>query len=774
MSKLKAFSYPLLVSIWTLPTASYAQSVPPQPDTATPMADEITVTAQKRSERINDVPLSVTAATGLQLVKEGITSPSDLGRIVPGFTYTNSYFGAPIFTIRGIGTYDTFFATSPAVSVYVDQVPLPYLLMSEAAGLDIERVEVLKGPQGTLFGQNSTGGAVNYIAAKPTQDPHAGFDVTYGRFNEVQADGFVSGPITDTLTARVAVRHEARGDWQYSTSRPSDGNGQRDFTAVRLLLDWKPTDRIRFELNANAWWDHSDNQALQYLAFNESAGFYPEARQALGNRPPAPHNDRAADWDAGFNFGRNDRFKQISLRADIDLPANLALTSISSYSSLHVFDPADADGTNFLDVDATNVGYVDSFSQEVRVAGPITSRLQFTLGGNYQHDISRGATDLLDGGSNDGVGPFRWLAQNQTANQRVNTIAGFGALDLKLTRQLTLQGSARYTDERRRFNGCLQDAGDGKLATAIDFIHTLAGQPSDRAAPGQCVTLDSNSPVAATLRDGVNDHLNEHNVSWRTSLNWKPIDRLLLYANVTKGYKSGTFTDLPAVFSNQFQPVRQESVLAYEAGFKLDVLNRAVNVSGAGFYYKYDDKQVLGFINIFPFGNLPALQNIPRGSVRGGELEVSGRPVSQLRLTAGVTYVDSRVDGDFVTADGLGNPVDIKGEAFPYSPKWNLTGDAEYTIPVSSSWSTFLGGDVSYRSSSYAAFGENQEFKIDKYALVDLRAGIETPDGKYRLQVWGRNVFNQYYWNQVGHPVDTIVRLTGMPATYGITLSSRF
>src|SRR5690606_21739340 len=181
---------------------------------------EIIVTAQKRNERLIDVPMSITAASGDQLSKQGISDTAALTKLVPGFTYQQSNYGTPIFTIRGVGYIDYSVTAGPTVTAYIDQVPLPYSVMTRGATLDLERVEVLKGPQGTLFGQNSTGGAVNYIAAKPTDELRAGVDLGYGSYNEVIAGAFVSGPLTDTLRARLAVRSEYMDGWQKSLTRP--------------------------------------------------------------------------------------------------------------------------------------------------------------------------------------------------------------------------------------------------------------------------------------------------------------------------------------------------------------------------------------------------------------------------------------------------------------------------------------------------------------------------------------------------------------------------
>jgi outer membrane receptor protein involved in Fe transport len=185
-----------------------------QASTASATLQELVVTAQKREESINEVGMSIQAESGDRLNKLGIRDTSDLQKIVPGFQSTPTYYGTYVFTIRGVGFQDTSLAGNPTVSVYSDEAPLPFSILTNGATLDLERVEVLKGPQGTLFGNNATGGAVNYIARKPTDHWAAGVDATYGRFNDFDAMGFVSGPITDTLKFRAAVRINESGPWQ--------------------------------------------------------------------------------------------------------------------------------------------------------------------------------------------------------------------------------------------------------------------------------------------------------------------------------------------------------------------------------------------------------------------------------------------------------------------------------------------------------------------------------------------------------------------------------
>src|SRR5688572_4974461 len=226
---------------------------------ASATVQELIVTAQKREESINDVPMSVTAASGETLTELGVTDTSQLVKIVPGFNYTPSYYGTPVFSIRGVGFLDTSLAASPTVSVYVDEAPLPYSIMTLGATLDLERVEVLKGPQGTLFGMNATGGAINYVAGKPTETLQAGFTGSYGRFNTVDLQGFVSGPITETLSGRLAVRMLRSGDWQRSYTR-NDSVGEQDLINGRASLLWQPADRFRALLTLSAWQDRGETQ----------------------------------------------------------------------------------------------------------------------------------------------------------------------------------------------------------------------------------------------------------------------------------------------------------------------------------------------------------------------------------------------------------------------------------------------------------------------------------------------------------------------------------
>ena len=742
-----------------------------------PDLSEVIVTAQKRNERLQDVPLSITAVTGDQLARQGISGPADLEKIAPGFTYRQSQNGTPVFAIRGIGFYSEQAAVAPTVTIYTDQVPLPYARMAEGAALDIERVEVLKGPQGTLFGQNSTAGAVNYIAVKPTEQPAAGLEATYGRFNELDAAGFVSGPIAQGLSARFAVRSEHRDDWQNGIIR-NDALGQRNFLVGRLLVDWQPADPLSIGLNVNGWRDRSDTQASQargYLPVSPLPPLTPQTAAtaaALTSYPYVTSNDnRLADWGPGKSYHRDDNFYQFAARINYDFSDHFRLISLSSYANLKLFSPIDADGTFVPALVINQHGKIKTFSQELRLEGE-RDQLKWVVGGNYQRDDTDEVQFTIIKGSNSQL-PNRTLTAAVSFdgidlynNQQVHSQAGFLNLDRQLTDTISIQGGVRYTAENRDFSGCIADNG-----TPSGF-GTVLGIPR---TPDGCVTfLPSGAPGRYQAP------LDENNVSWRGSVNWKPAADTLLYANVTKGYKSGDFGTLPAVSYQQFQPVRQESVVACEAGFKTTLIDRKVDLSAAVFYDDYRSKQTQGSIVVPPFGNLPYLVNVPKSRLVGAEFDLMLRPVQGLRVSVGGNYLSSKIIGTAPVASPFGAPVDANGEELPVTPKWQLQGDAEYDFRVMNNVSAFLGGNLSWRASSVAALGSKTGpagtqdwFDIDGYALLDLRAGIEIED-KYRLQVFGKNVTNKGYWNNVVHIYDTYDRITGSPATYGVTVSARF
>ncbi|RIV80992.1 TonB-dependent receptor [Aurantiacibacter xanthus] len=781
------------VSALALAGNAAAQEAPPPADvgqTAQPTQglQEIIVTAQKRSESLNDVPLSITAASGDQLANQGVTDVSDLVKIVPGFNYTESAYATPVYTLRGVGFYDTSLAAKPTVSVYQDQVPIPFSIMTRGATLDLERVEVLKGPQGTLFGSNATGGAINYIAAKPTDWFEGGVQASVQNFGEVTLSGHVSGPLGDTAKARLAVQTVQGGAWQRSYTRDAKLGDQR-FTTARMLLDFEPSDTLRFEVNLNGFIDKSDGQAAQLI------GVVPLGNPArlgdLATYPVAPENNRDADWTDSQAPKRDNWFYQASLRGDLDLSDTVMLTSITSWSEYSHDTDIDPDGVSLRDYFYNTTGEITAFSQELRIQGE-AGGLTWMIGGNYArektyqqddagpYDQSTSAYNFVDAGLS---GPF--FIYSQYARQKFVNKALFANVDYEIGDLVTLHGGIRYTDTDIDFAGCTADRGDALgqgIESLLNVIRSGAGLDPITIADNACVTIDSSTLTVLE----VTDELNEDNISWRAGIDLKPSADALIYASVSRGFKSGSFPLLSASEANQFNPVTQESVTAYELGTKLTVLDRTAQINAALFYYDYADKQFKGRVVANPdiFGPLEALVNVPKSEVKGAELQVDLAPIDGLRFTVGATYLDTKIKGSFVNYDSYGNQVDFAGSSFPYTPEFQLLMDGQYEWAASDTVSPYIGANISYQSDTKAVLGDARAtpsadltrrggLTIDDYMLVDLRAGLNIADN-YKVGVFVRNLTNEYYWNNATRITDTTVRYAGRPRTFGVSVSANF
>ena len=771
-----------IVSLVLMGSTACAQSAPAAPaapaSAESTSVAEIIVTAEKRHEAINSVPMSITAATGDQLRVQGINQTRDLVRITPGFNYADSYVGSPIYTLRGVGFSDISLGGRPTVSIYVDEAPIPFAIETRGANLDLERVEILKGPQGTLFGQNATGGAINYIDAKPTSRLQAGLDASYGRFNAVDVDAFVSGPLADTLTGRVSFEHTSNDAWQRSYTSGAR-NGVGEFNNARVILGWTPTPKLKVQLNLNGWVDNSDTQASQLLAVTPTSTEAAAMIPGLLDYPVSPPDAQAADFNPGLSYRKNNSFLQGNLRVDYDLGDSLTLTSISSYSRYLEHQLQDIDGTSLSNLSEFTIGHIESYSQELRLAGEFADRAHFVIGGNLASDRVNQSNNTQFPQSTTALtflplGLPLFADFDNFGKQTEATYAVFGNVDYRLTSTFKVYGGARYTEADNRFVGCSADSGDGIAASDFgpfqNFVRGELGLPPNPPIPrGGCITANTQfQPVL------VRETLNEHNVSWRVGAEWKPLERTLLYANVSKGFKAGGFPDLGATAAAQYLPASQESILAYEAGFKTSLIARTLQLNGAVFYYDYHDKQILGRILDPLFGPLLKLVNVPRSRITGAEMQLAWAPIHRLSLSAGVSYIDSHVLDNFTNYNSNGDVQNFNNESFPNTPKWQVVAAVDYSHPINDRLTAFVGGNVAYQSRTNSELGDLPLLALKAYTLIDLRAGIETSDGAWRFSVWGRNIGNVYYWTAASRDTDTTTRFAGMPATYGVALSYRF
>lgn len=755
---------------WLLTAGGAAAETPPA------ALEELVVTAQKREQAADAVGMSITAATGETLRTRGIDTVADLVRLVPGLTIQDSNFASTSFNLRGVGFFNSDLATPPAVTVYLDEAPLPYPAMTRLVAFDLARVEVLKGPQGTLFGQNATGGAVNYIAGAPRQSSETGLEATYGRFDRLRLGGFVTGPVTQSLSARLAIQGAWGAGWQKSLSRPRDRLGRVEDLQVRGTLEWRPDARLTSRLALTVTHDGSESLAGQFQA---AAAEIPDLAVPGLLTFPAVASPRAADWsvsrvDTGrrFPYASDTTLLQARWRTDYRLDG-ATLTALTSYADLDRAYGQDANGTPFnLNEVIERDGRISAFFQELRLAGQ-RGRFGWLAGVNYAHDRVKEEPlqtfrDVDMAHVFETVDPLAYADLNRLTNRvRVDTHAVFGRLELRPVDNLTLEAALRYNSDRRRFDSCV-------LAPTEHFarfwnLFRGGAQPPTRV--GDCFVLDPADGLRPVTN--VRRRLDQDSLSWRVGLTWTAHPGMLAYLNASQGYKAGAAPVAAVSLTTQFDPIPHESLIAYEAGVKLTLFQHRAQINAAAFYYDYRDKQLRSAFDDPAFGPLEALVSIPKSHVLGFEVQLVARPIEGLTLDAAITGLDTEVDR-FVGFDGMARWGDQGGTPFPFSPRWQSVSNLDYEFELTDRVRGFFGGTFTWRSHTYAGVGAPEPLRIGAYALVDLRAGVESADGRRRAWVWGRNVTDTYWWTNVFLNANVLSRFVGPPATYGLTLSSRF
>lgn len=794
--------------------------------------EEVMVTAQKREQSAADVPVAISAFSGESLETLGLTDTRDLTALVPGFSVAKSSANTPIYTLRGVGFNTPNVSSTSPVGIYIDEAAFPYSYMSQGLTFDVKRVEVLKGPQGTLYGRNTTGGLVNYITNKPSDQFEARIRLQAGNFDTIGLEGTVSGPLTDSLSARLAIKTlQVQEGWQESVSRPGDKNGEQDRTGGRLILDFHPSDTFTGLLSVNYWEDKSDTQAGQAIGFNpevftpaveaqalaifgalfpdgttgqeiaEAMYVVPGLRDSILENPSIEQADWVgrgqppAPWP-GTTFvnerpeiGIDSSMLSITARFDVDISPDYTLTSLTNYIDLERDDVSDRGGSPFELVTFRDIGAIESFSQEFRISGlAFDDRLNFIGGVYYSRDelddrspVWAAQTSILNrlrvlvpaGAASAGAPPsvvaeiaggFRnW---ENFADITSETYAVFGQADYQLSDELTATFGARYTEDKADFAGCSRDyMGDENIFALWNaaFGTSLVG--------GDCVTFrsDFSGPVGP---QGAQQELEEDNVSWRASLDWKPSDTTMIYGSISQGFKSGAFPQLSGNSEAQYQPAKQEEVLAYEIGTKFSP-SGFMDINLAAYFYDYKDKQVFGTVLDPVFNTLTRLVNVPESEVWGIELDSTLMPTDQLALKFGASYVQTEIT-EYVGFDDDAVLTDFAGTEFAYTPEWQLNFVGVQSFDFSDSLQGTASVDVSYSSDQSATLGDNPFFEIDSYLLVGARVAIGPPNGRWELAAYGRNLTDEYYWNSVQRQTDTTFRYAGQPRTYGIEFTVYF
>ena len=830
MKHVKQVGIALILSLTSV-AAAYGQEADASPaasfGTTSPLMDEIVVTAQKREQGQQDVGIAVSAFGGDALERIGVEDTSELANLVPGFTYTEGRGGVPIYTLRGVGFNLAMSTASSTVGIYVDELNIPYSALSVGANLDVDRVEVVKGPQGTLYGRNTTGGAVNYIARKPGDELEYGLRAELRRFLTSDVEAYIGGPVSNKVGMRFAIRDtRSQEAWQYDYTRDfNDELGFIDKTVARLITEWDVSQDIDLSLTLSGWRDQGDSQSPQYYARRTQAGvpiFAPSPE--VEEHEFAPEDDaRATAFNPENDYAQDNWHYSVFGRFDWTVNDSVDFALLLSHQDYQADGLVNVDGLNVSNVDFDREVETDAQSLETRLSGQLGDEGIWVAGYWYSQDDVSSVT-LLDASHNSiGNAGLIGSLSEQSSFQQSQSHAGFGQLEWQLSDTLRLTTGARYTWENRDHQACISDDGDAALALSIialaarlgvtDVVAAAVGgseptspTPEEQAIYDAVKLLIQSSGtqrptgqaletlLAAGLGDAQGEipgfigagecgpinsennevemldrSLTEDNISFRVALDWTPTEDLLIYGSIARGFKSGTFSDLVTSSSDLMMPVTQEELWAYEMGLKSEFYDRALTFNAAAFYYDYRDKQLFGFVIDPIFGPLEALQNIPEAEVYGAEFEARAVPLENLFISLSAAYTHTEVI-EYVGIGSEGTTEDFSGNSFAYSPEWEVAGMVHYTIPIGQSHGLSLSANANYQSESEGELSNDPDFKRDAYALVGAQISYGPDDFRWEIRGFVDNIFDEVYFTSQSRASDVAIRYTGMPRMYGISL----
>jgi len=688
--------------------------------------EEIIVTAQRREENLQTVPISVTTATAEFLNDNNIRTLEDLNGSIPGFFTTNSvaYNTAPV-SIRGIGgsTGSAAFFSDAPVAAYVDGVYVARTTIPTTNLQDIDSIQVLRGPQGTLYGRNSTAGAVLLTTKRATEEFEAEIFGSYAEFDEVNVRGVISGPLTETLLARAVIGYSDKPGFGDSTTGAGNVNGSKDITA-RLSLSYDPSDTVTFDLIA----EYYDREAQPGLIALSGLGLTDGATNPFAFRPDIDEVIDNNEFEVIVPNREDSKTYSVTLLGTWELDA-MTVHSITGYRDLDFIGAQDTDNTELSLFENRAPIKSTQFSQELRLESNGSGRFSWSVGGFYfteDLDVSARVRLFRNFG---GVG----VEANVASDQTTDAFAVFGDGTYELTDKLSLTLGARYSFEEKDFN-------TDRFDLAI-FAGTIVAPPSFAGTfePGD---VSRDTPAFAS-KDDFSDF------SPRAVLEYQASDDLFVYGSFSRGFKSGGFN----TFGNDLA-FGAESIDAFELGFKSELAENRVRLNGAIFYSDYSDLQ----IRTSDPGFAARIVNVGVAKIQGAEVELSVAVTEYLTISGNIAYLDAEItEGDIfgtptngeIRAAGARAPVsdrnlDVRGNKLPRSPEWQTYLNASYERPVGP---IILGLSATYKYQDDVFYLEtNQDSPIfvgEAWSEVDLRLEISDPNDKWQIAIYGQNVTDE-------------------------------
>ena len=759
-----------MLSMMTGSSAFAQQTAQPGTNAAATQASDVTpadivVTAQKRPERLQETPIAVTAFTQAELNAGVKRSLAEIVKSAPGVSFSSGNTArAEGVRIRGVGTASFSEGVTGSVATVVDGV----VLGRQAQGLfelnDVAQVEVLRGPQGTLYGATSTAGLINIVTQRPSARPSMAWDAQYGNFNEVRARATVSGPLAgDALKARVSGYYAIRDGEIRNIVNGEDLNNRREY-GVRGKIELQATPNLNFLLTADYLKSRNRCCTLTFRTVGNPAAIAPviasqSNREVALNSPASAQRNRA--WG-------------LALQGDYNL-GDAVITSITGYRKWKFSDGGDADFTalNIIPFAGTN-NQSRQFSQELRIASKRVSTFNY-IAGLYYFDQKLDAQSRFDqrlaplfipNATGAAIGQIRETAV-RTVRQK--QYSAFAQLEYKIAETVKLIGGLRYT----------------KFDLGLDFART-----NSNPLLGTIIGAPFSGLLVLGLPTKFSTTNNDTNLSGKAGIQFQPNRDLMGYATYTRGYKG------PAVRADSGDPIAgadvattariaPETVDSFEAGIRSQFLARRLTLNVTGFYSKFKNFQANTVNPINPVQQ--SLVNAGDVSTRGVEVEVALRPFAGLRIAANTAYVDARYGNIRVscsafrtvsgcTPTGRAFLLNLNGEQFQNAPRWTSNLNANYDFALAPGLRAFVNGEVNYRSHVYFSFARDPLSRQEGYLLYNASAGLRTVDDRVSLSVYGKNLANKAYALTIARSplVAGSYQYQGLRRSYGVVLGYKF
>lgn len=736
--------------------------------------ETVVVTAEKHAENIQKVPISITAFSSKDIENLGMKSSTDFAQYTPNvyISLPNGVGNQPVIIIRGIGLNDYDTNNAGPNGVYIDEVYQSSPSGQTFQTFDLKRIEVLKGPQGTLYGRNSSGGAINYITKKPTDYLTGNLHAEYSSFNTVNLEGAVGGPLSKDLDGRIAGVYNYSDGYSYNELTHEHVNGTNNM-GVRGELQYKPSEDLTILFNVHG--GYLDNLPYEYRHVGTlvPGTFDPATFSYSVCSPSQAFAGNCVDmfgyngtnhgyYNGGWQRKAHLRIESLGsyLRADYK-PGNITYTSITAFEYNDKRHPEDSDSSpnSLVEVDFNTSDM--EFTQEFR-ASQSTNTYDWVVGAYYLHEVLKQNQPLylfLDwdkffgAGSGDGLASINYFY----ARQATDAYALYGQGDYRITPKLKLTLGGRYTIESKTYG-------------MSNYMKVQSGG-------------EGNFGPLALLWDYPNNKQTNYNFSYKVALNYNFTNTIMAYVSLTTGFKGGDFDggfldNNPVIAKRELAPVKPETVTAYEAGLKTTLLHDRLLFDFAAFYNDWKNEQLFTWVdNPEPHqGPLNVLDNAPKAHTDGLEVQLVARPINRLTLSADFGFLfDAKVDKFLLTHSPV--PSDYTNHRLPFTPKFTFSGVADYVVPLANDDQLNLQFTASYRASQYGDLSDSPYTAMPSLWLENIRVGYTFDEGRWEISGYITNLSGQKYVVNSGdltNPFGFIQQIVGTPRVFGGALDYRF